>query len=37
MIKAIGTELNFPAASHGVSMSDTFYPSPDKPELKIDD
>jgi len=28
--------MNFPAASHGVSMNDTIYPNPDKPELKID-
>jgi hypothetical protein len=29
--------MNFPAASHGVTMDDTFYPNPDKPELKIED
>jgi hypothetical protein len=29
--------MNFPEASHGVSMNDTFYPNPDKPELKIED
>jgi hypothetical protein len=28
--------MNFFAASHGVSMNDTFYPNPDKPELKIE-
>jgi hypothetical protein len=29
--------MNFPAASHGVSMNDTFYPNPEMPELKIED
>jgi hypothetical protein len=29
--------MNFPAASHGVTMNNTFYPNPDKPELKIED
>jgi hypothetical protein len=29
--------MNFTAASHGISINDTFYPNPDKPELKIED
>jgi hypothetical protein len=29
--------MNFPKASHGVSIDGTFYPNPDKPELKIED
>lgn len=29
--------MNYPAASHGINVDDTFYPNPDKPELKIED